>query len=98
MRKYKLTRLCINKEEFDKLKSVEIEGKSYVFLTQFVNEEEDKFGKISSVYAEQSKEIRDSGAPKIKVGSSKLIKPKNSSIPKSEPKTQQSNANDDLPF
>jgi hypothetical protein len=89
--------ICLSDIPKDKITVSEKNGKKYLNINIWVNDEKDQFGNIGSINVSQSKDEREAGTKKVYIGNFKPLP----TPPQSQPVTGANIINepiDDLPW
>ena len=86
--------ICLSDIPKDKITTSEKNGKKYLNITVWLNDDADQYGNIGSLQVSQSKAEREAGEKKQYIGNFK--KPHGAAVPQSN--GSESISNDDLPF
>lgn len=84
--------ICLSDIPKDKITVSEKNGKKYLNINIWVNDDKDQYGNIGSINVSQSKEEREAGTKKVYIGN---FKPLPGAV---QPTATAQNELDDLPF
>lgn len=90
--------ICLTDIPKEKITLSEKNGKKYLSIGIWVNDEPDQFQNIASITVSQSKEEREAKAKRVYIGNLRYAQAQQSAPPTPAPPAASAVANDDLPF